>query len=657
MTDVNLSTRRNNLVTFMTRIVVALLLWICLIAAGLFLFITEENNKKILADQRVELMMEQLNELQLEALNLFIYTSNIIPQDLESVNDLTEKEQILQSRLMSELDAMTQIYQEIEGFPSIILDIETLLNSRSLKQKTKIIEMFQERLALARTVLHEFKWLKKQEYLVSFQLFQRLVVVSALVTLFAVFLAFVMVRKRLNLGLETVLNLVKKYNHKQYSFAPEWLHNDEFREIFFHLQQLKESSLVGASVVSRDKYLLAHHFQNQQEPSIVLNADRRFVLCNKLFELIWSEYQVELESSLCDQENPSLDLSEIRINEIEGNDSLPHLFRFNGLAYSLTEEKVFDEARLIGYVLTFSPVSEELEYEAVTKLVALMASDVWNAPVRVMREGSRVGALAEQLEKIRLSVMNLVNLFDGMTLNDEPQKINSLKDISELVIALSESLNDLQSQLSDQEALQVQPLVEEDVLDAELEELDFDPLREAIANLRGNVETSIFQGAQTQSHNNQLIQDLESNLLLGYENLNQSLTIVYKEMESSVVAMQESFDCMSEVKVALLNAILSKEGESVDVEALQGFAIDFSHDIDTVSQMLQASLLQEKNVLAKLEEDVESCLNRSEQAKSRMLAFDEKNKEAEQTSQSESMMKDVFYLDDALDSLIKKSKS
>ena len=657
MTDVNLSTRRNNLVTFMTRIVVALLLWICLIAAGLFLFITEENNKKILADQRVELMMEQLNELQLEALNLFIYTSNIIPQDLESVNDLTEKEQILQSRLMSELDAMTQIYQEIEGFPSIILDIETLLNSRSLKQKTKIIEMFQERLALARTVLHEFKWLKKQEYLVSFQLFQRLVVVSALVTLFAVFLAFVMVRKRLNLGLETVLNLVKKYNHKQYSFAPEWLHNDEFREIFFHLQQLKESSLVGASVVSRDKYLLAHHFQNQQEPSIVLNADRRFVLCNKLFELIWSEYQVELESSLCDQENPSLDLSEIRINEIEGNDSLPHLFRFNGLAYSLTEEKVFDEARLIGYVLTFSPVSEELEYEAVTKLVALMASDVWNAPVRVMREGSRVGALAEQLEKIRLSVLNLVNLFDGMTLNDEPQKINSLKDISELVIALSESLNDLQSQLSDQEAQQVQPLVEEDVLDAELEELDFDPLREAIANLRGNVEASIFQGAQNQSHNNQLIQDLESNLLLGYENLNQSLTIVYKEMESSVAAMQESFDCMSEVKVALLNAILSKEGESVDVEALQGFAIDLSHDIDTVSQMLQASLLQEKSVLAKLEEDVESCLNRSEQAKSRMLAFDEKNKEAEQASQSESMMKDVFYLDDALDSLIKKSKS
>lgn len=641
----------------MTRIVVALLLWICLIAAGLFLFITEENNKKILADQRVELMMEQLNELQLEALNLFIYTSNIIPQDLESVNDLTEKEQILQSRLMSELDAMTQIYQEIEGFPSIILDIETLLNSRSLKQKTKIIEMFQERLALARTVLHEFKWLKKQEYLVSFQLFQRLVVVSALVTLFAVFLAFVMVRKRLNLGLETVLNLVKKYNHKQYSFAPEWLHNDEFREIFFHLQQLKESSLVGASVVSRDKYLLAHHFQNQQEPSIVLNADRRFVLCNKLFELIWSEYQVELESSLCDQENPSLDLSEIRINEIEGNDSLPHLFRFNGLAYSLTEEKVFDEARLIGYVLTFSPVSEELEYEAVTKLVALMASDVWNAPVRVMREGSRVGALAEQLEKIRLSVLNLVNLFDGMTLNDEPQKINSLKDISELVIALSESLNDLQSQLSDQEAQQVQPLVEEDVLDAELEELDFDPLREAIANLRGNVEASIFQGAQNQSHNNQLIQDLESNLLLGYENLNQSLTIVYKEMESSVAAMQESFDCMSEVKVALLNAILSKEGESVDVEALQGFAIDLSHDIDTVSQMLQASLLQEKSVLAKLEEDVESCLNRSEQAKSRMLAFDEKNKEAEQASQSESMMKDVFYLDDALDSLIKKSKS
>ena len=657
MTDVNLSTRRNNLVTFMTRIVIALLLWICLIAAGLFLFITEENNKKILADQRVELMMEQLNELQLEALNLFIYTSNIIPQDLESVNDLTEKEQILQSRLMSELDAMTQIYQEIEDFPSIILDIETLLNSRSLKQKTKIIEMFQERLALARTVLHEFKWLKKQEYLVSFQLFQRLVVVSALVTLFAVFLAFVMVRKRLNLGLETVLNLVKKYNHKQYSFAPEWLHNDEFREIFFHLQQLKESSLVGASVVSRDKYLLAHHFQNQQEPSIVLNADRRFVLCNKLFELIWSEYQVELESSLCDQENPSLDLSEIRINEIEGNDSLPHLFRFNGLAYSLTEEKVFDEARLIGYVLTFSPVSEELEYEAVTKLVALMASDVWNAPVRVMREGSRIGALAEQLEKIRLSVMNLVNLFDGMTLNDEPQKINSLKDISELVIALSESLNDLQSQLSDQKAQQVQPLVEEDVLDAELEELDFDPLREAIANLRGNVEASIFQGAQTQSHNNQLIQDLESNLLLGYENLNQSLTIVYKEMESSVAAMQESFDCMSEVKVALLNAILSKEGESVDVEALQGFAIDLSHDMDTVSQMLQASLLQEKSVLAKLEEDVESCLNRSEQAKSRMLAFDEKNKEAEQTSQSESMMKDVFYLDDALDSLIKKSKS
>lgn len=653
MNEINLNARRNDLVTFMTRVVVVLVLWICLVVSGLFFFITEESNKKMTADQHVELMMEHLNELQVEALGLFIYSSNLIPHNLESVLNLSGKEKTLEAGLTAQLDEMAKMHREIAGFPALELDVAALLTEQDIKRKAAIIDTFQARLVLARSVLHEFKWLKKQEYLVNFQLFQKLVLACTLITVFGVIFIFILIRKRLFLGLDNVLSLVKKYHHKQYSFTPEWSHNDEFRDIFFHLHQLKESSLVNASVINRDKRLLEHYFQNIQEPCLALNTDRRYVLCNKLFELIWSEYQIELESALCDHDEPILELMDIRVAEIDGNDSLPHLFRFNELAYSLTQESIHDEGRLIGYLLKFSPVSEELEYEAVSKLVSLMAADVWNAPVRVMRDGSRVGVLASQLEKIRLSVMSLLKLFDGITLNDEPQKIASLKDISELVISLSESLAKAQTQQNEQMLLDLNE-VEGD--ECTSDSLDLDGLKTATQSLREKIESSIYYGSQLSTQNLELIQSLESNLLLGYENLNQSLTTVYKGVEASISALQNSSNCMSEVKVALLNIIIDKDEATIEKDELQSVAIDLSHDIDTVSQMLQGSLLHEKEALSVLEGDIESCQDRSAQAKKSVQELSEKNKDIELVSQSKSMMIDVFKLDDALEGLIKNSK-
>jgi PAS domain-containing protein len=622
--------------------------------SGLFFFITEENNKSMVAEQRVDLMLEQLNELQLEALELFIYSTNIIPHDPASVEELSNKEQVLQARVAAELEEMIRIYREIDNFPVIELDLERLLEVQDVEQKMLIIERFQESLILARSVLHEFKLLKKQEYLISFQLFQNLVIGFALVTLLGLLFTYALMRKRLSVGLESVLNLVKKFHHKQYSYSPDWHHNDEFRDIFFHLQQLKESNLVNAHVIERDKSLLEHYFQNIQEPCLALNSDRRYVFCNQLFELIWSEYQVEIESSLCDLDEPSLELVDIKIAETKNNDNLPSLFRFNGLAYTFNEEEIFEEGRLIGYLLTFTPVSDELEYEAVTKLVSLMSNDVWNAPVRVMREESKVAALAVQLEKIRLSVTSLINLFDGMTVAEEKQKVTSLKEVGELVIMLSESLTDANDKLTKQEVTFI-----EDESESEFEsqdELDFEPLKGAVLELRQKVENSIFFASQLGKKNTDSLQGLESNLLLGYENLNQSLTIVHKGVEASVNALQDSSDCMSEVKVAVLNAIVNKDESDIELDALQSIAVDLSHDIDTVSQMLQDSLAQEKESLAILESDIESCQERSVKAKNAIQEFSLNNQEDELTSHSENMMKDVFSLDDVLERLIEKSK-
>lgn len=654
MTEINLNARRNNVVTFLTRSVLVLMLWICLVVSGGFFFISEENNKSMLAEQRVDLMLEQLNELQLEALELFIYSTNIIPHDTESVEELSNKEQVLQARVAAELEEMIRIYQEIDNFPVIELDLEQLLIVKDVQQKMLIIDRFQESLILARSVLHEFKLLKKQEYLVNFQLFQNLVIAFTLITLLGLLFTYALMRKRLSVGLESVLNLVKKFHHKQYSYSPDWHHNDEFRDIFFHLQQLKESNLVHAHVVERDKSLLEHYFQNIQEPCLALNSDRRYVFCNQLFELVWSEYQAEIESSLCDFEEPSLELVDIKISETKGSESLPPLFRFNGLAYTFNEEEIFEEGRLIGYLLTFTPVSDELEYEAVTKLVSLMSNDVWNAPVRVMREESKVAALAAQLEKIRLSVTSLVNLFDGMTVAEEKQKITSLKEVGELVIMLSESLADANANL----AKQASELTEEepdDVFEAK-DVLDFEPIQGAVFELRQKVENSIFFASQLGKKNTDSLQGLESNLLLGYENLNQSLTIVHKGIEASVTALQDSSDCMSEVKVAVLNAIVNKDESEIELDALQSIAVDLSHDIDTVSQMLQDSLAQEKESLAILESDIESCQERSIKAKNAIQEFSLNNQEDELTSHSENMMKDVFSLGDVLERLIEKSK-
>ncbi|KZM40012.1 hypothetical protein OA92_18300 [Marinomonas sp. SBI22] len=654
MTEINLNARRNNVVTFLTRSVLVLMLWVCLVMSGLFFFITEENNKSMVAEQRVDLMLEQLNELQLEALELFIYSTNIIPHDPASVEELSNKEQVLQARVAAELEEMIRIYREIDNFPVIELDLERLLEVQDVEQKMLIIERFQESLILARSVLHEFKLLKKQEYLISFQLFQNLVIGFALVTLLGLLFTYALMRKRLLVGLESVLNLVKKFHHKQYSYSPDWHHNDEFRDIFFHLQQLKESNLVNAHVIERDKSLLEHYFQNIQEPCLALNSDRRYVFCNQLFELIWSEYQVEIESSLCDLDEPSLELVDIKIAETKNNDNLPSLFRFNGLAYTFNEEEIFEEGRLIGYLLTFTPVFDELEYEAVTKLVSLMSNDVWNAPVRVMREESKVAALAVQLEKIRLSVTSLINLFDGMTVAEEKQKVTSLKEVGELVIMLSESLTDANDKLTKQEVTFI-----EDESESEFEsqdELDFEPLKGAVLELRQKVENSIFFASQLGKKNTDSLQGLESNLLLGYENLNQSLTIVHKGVEASVNALQDSSDCMSEVKVAVLNAIVNKDESDIELDALQSIAVDLSHDIDTVSQMLQDSLAQEKESLAILESDIESCQERSVKAKNAIQEFSLNNQEDELTSHSENMMKDVFSLDDVLERLIEKSK-
>ncbi len=157
-----------------------------------------------------------------------------------------------------------------------------------------------------------------------------------------------------------------------------------------------------------NKVFLYSCFQRMQEPCLILNKKREVRYVNQMFTSVWEAYSDVIKTLFSIEHHSHNELKKMIVPVIEQGNSKYEKLQLGDKIYSFVEEAIWDGSTIIGYELKLLLESDELEYEVLAKSIALMSQDVWDVPVRVLREDSPVNSLANQLETIRCKVFIFV---------------------------------------------------------------------------------------------------------------------------------------------------------------------------------------------------------------------------------------------------------
>lgn len=222
--------------------------------------------------------------------------------------------------------------------------------------------------------------------------------------------------------------------------------------------------------------------------------------------------------------------------------------------------------------------SDTAELDILHHSLKLLEQDVWNAPIRVLRQGSPYAGFAISLEAMRRKVTSLFDLLNAASVRTNSiEKITKLQQIASLI-----------DEETDQNEVSVKELVSvsSSSLDGVKVELN------AMAWLSGQVRDSF---------------------ILGYELVLQRLALVEKDLSSDVFLLGEVDRYLNEVRAGVLNSLAATDGESETVR--RRFAVDIEHDISQVQEQIEGMKSMAASTLSLLESDRSVGIARLERAR------------------------------------------
>ncbi|MBJ7536801.1 hypothetical protein [Marinomonas transparens] len=389
-----------------------------------------------------------------------------------------------------------------------------------------------------------------------------------IIVLVAVILSMLFTR-RLRTGFSHLHHILDHHKHGHSSIEPQRKVVDEFTDIG-HLVD-NELSSRGYDIEHRNIRisLIEKALSKVDQPLLVVNNEGDIIWFSAGFEHLWNENASVFESIFGIDAGLDSPMGERVADAVLQSDELLTLGLVDGF-YSMGI-RGFDggqssDQNNLQCLIAINLKSEAAELEVLRKSLALMEQDVWNIPIRVLREDSPYISFAMTLEALRGKV---VALFDA--LNDVKGQTNS-----------SEKITKLQ---------QIASIIDEEINDNNQVVNEVVPVLDVLPN---DVQSELNEVAI-------LSQTVRDSLIVGYESVLQRLALVEKDLSSDVFLLDDVDRCLNEVRAGALSSLAATEGESENVR--RRFSIDLNHDIDSVQSQIESMKKAASSTLSLLESD------------------------------------------------------
>jgi len=210
--------------------------------------------------------------------------------------------------------------------------------------------------------------------------------------------------------------------------------------------------------------------------------------------------------------------------------------------------------------------SEMAELGVLHHSLKLMEQDVWDVPIRLLREDSPYASFARSLEIVRQKVVMLFNEIGAVSLQtDSLVRITKLQQIASLID---------------------EKIAHNEVLGSNLVIID----------------GASSEGFQVELNDMAwLSEQVRDSLILGYELVLQRLALVEKDLSSDVFLLDDVDRFLNEVRIGVLASLSATEGESERVR--RRFAVDLEHDISKVQGQIEGMRSMADSTLSLLQSD------------------------------------------------------
>lgn len=338
------------------------------------------------------------------------------------------------------------------------------------------------------------------------------------------------------------------------------------------------SHLIDNELSSRDFDL------NQQNENLTLvekalsKVDSAFLITNDEGDVVWLSSGAErlwfkntalFESTFAIDAGLDSPIGERISDSILMSDQELILKLSDGVYCLTTESLVFNsdtEKRDLQCIISIKPKSELAEVQVLHNSLKLLEQDVWDVPIRPLRNESPYASFAHSLESIRQKVAMLfddISVVDGTT--NPSEKITKLQQIASLI----DEKSDHNKLPTSDVVLTVEPRLDQS--DIELNDISL------------------------------LSVQLRDSLLLGYELILQRLALVEKDLSSDVFLLGDVDRCLNEVRAGVLSSLSATASESESVR--HRFSIDLEHDISRVQEQIEGMKAMAASTLSLLESD------------------------------------------------------
>jgi hypothetical protein len=229
------------------------------------------------------------------------------------------------------------------------------------------------------------------------------------------------------------------------------------------------------------------------------------------------------------------------------------------------EDEMNTEMQCQGCIISLEKKSDLAELQVLHNSLKLMAQDVWDMPIRLLKSGSPYASFAKSLEVVRRNVITLLSRVNAVSAStNSPEKITKLQQIASLI---DEKNN-----------------------------------HNEFVNNEVVVTTAPLEGVQVELNDMAwLSEQIRDSLILGYELVLQRLALVEKDLSSDVFLLVDVDRCLNEVRAGVLSSLAAVEGEGEIVR--RRFAIDLEHDISKVQSQIEDMKSMATSTLSLLESD------------------------------------------------------
>jgi len=573
MTSSNLEVCEHGSASFVGKVLIFIMFWVIFSIVGLNYYIFYLDAKKENFEQTVLTIETSLSELNNTVLDLTaLLNTNLDAQTLrERSLEYSEKIIELQNNILEWLIEFDR-YRDQKGksvdFESIFLDV----------QKDNL-GSYQRDIAQVQNYIFNVRNSNEVHHYFDLELLKRLLVGFAIFTVVFILLSLSSVRKK---------------------FQKRGVSSNGFDE---------EGDL---STDFYNKVFLYSCFQRMQEPCLILNKKREVRYVNQMFTGVWEEYSNMLNILFSKERNTSNELKKMIIPSIEKGDSKYEKLQFGTRIYSFSEEAIWDGSTIIGYELKLLLDSDILEYEVLSKNIALMSQDVWDVPVRVLREDSPVGSLANQLETIRC---NVLVMFEDINLLSEASglvQIKKLKHVLTLLQDIKKGAFDFNFDHSD--VLKLSEKINKELESAS--EDDLFEIKDFVDDLSLRCD-DILSSEESISENQQAISFLrtaEDDLKSFSGEVLQTSEDIYKKVKTNIEGLDHTLQSLNSAKEVTLNAMHEGQYEDDELDLKQFFIDDVGREMDSVISAVEKNLVSGRAILKVYESNLQSSHDKIESA-------------------------------------------